>query len=55
MILVIGLGNPGKEFKNTRHNVGFDVIDAVQKVLLFQSFQKNLTVSILKKLYAIMK
>ncbi|MBU3129177.1 aminoacyl-tRNA hydrolase [Clostridium tagluense] len=27
MYLVIGLGNPGDEYKNTRHNIGFDVID----------------------------
>lgn len=27
MYLVIGLGNPGKEYENNRHNVGFDVID----------------------------
>ena len=29
MYLVIGLGNPGKEYKNTRHNIGFDVIDFI--------------------------
>ena len=29
MLLLVGLGNPGSNYTNTRHNIGFKIIDAV--------------------------
>ena len=40
MHLIVGLGNPGKEYEKTRHNAGFMVLDELAKKLNVQ-FDKN--------------
>ena len=45
MKLIVGLGNIGKEFENTNHNMGFMVIDSLAKELGL-SFKKNMCQSL---------
>jgi len=41
MILLIGLGNPGEKFVNTRHNLGFDFLDYLYKLGNFSPWQEK--------------
>ena len=41
MKLIIGLGNPGKEYENTRHNTGFMVLDRLSEKLNIEISQNK--------------
>ena len=38
MFLIVGLGNPGKFYKNNRHNIGYKIIDNIKESYSFPNF-----------------
>ena len=41
MLLVVGLGNPGSDYADNRHNIGFMAVDAIQRAQGFSAFRKS--------------
>lgn len=41
MKLIIGLGNPGEKYQNTRHNAGFMMVDKIKEKYAFPDFEFN--------------
>jgi len=40
-IFIVGLGNPGKEYQKSPHNLGFEVIDKVARKWGLKNFQES--------------
>ena len=41
MKMIVGLGNPGKEYENTRHNIGFMILDEYARKYNITSFKNK--------------
>ncbi len=39
--LIVGLGNPGKEYEKTRHNMGFLVLDSIKQKLALDNWKSK--------------
>jgi peptidyl-tRNA hydrolase, PTH1 family len=41
MLLLVGLGNPGKSYAGNRHNIGFMAVDAIARALAAAPFRRK--------------
>ena len=42
MHMIVGLGNPGRQYEQSKHNTGFDVIDELAKRWEVTSWQERM-------------
>ena len=42
MKLIVGLGNPGKDYRQNRHNIGFMILDMLSKHYEFEGWKSKL-------------
>lgn len=48
--MIVGLGNPGKEYENTRHNLGFMFLDYLEEKYNFKIYTKKFN-SLISEIY----
>ena len=48
MMLIVGLGNPGKEYENTRHNTGRIILEKIAKANDFSEWKDDMKLKSLK-------
>lgn len=41
MFYIVGLGNPGHKYKNTRHNIGWTILDSIREHCSFSSLHDS--------------
>ncbi len=48
MKLIVGLGNPGRKYESTRHNIGFEVIDCLRRRFGEEKYKESFQGEILR-------
>ena len=51
MKIIVGLGNPGREYVHTRHNVGFEAIDVIASLMNVDVTEKKFKAFMAKGMY----